>query len=63
MLTSGGAVIAANAEDVQQYYIDAEELDCDNTEHPEKREQCDHLEQLRDAQAGAAVSCECIHIL
>ena len=58
MLTAGGGVIAANAEDVQQYYID--ELNCDDTEVSQIHEQCDYLEELRDAQAGAAVSIKCM---
>ena len=59
-LTSGGSSISGNAIDVQQDYIG--EIRCpDNDEYSRSIPivnvtQCDDLERLRDAQAGAAVS-------
>ena len=52
-LIAGGSSITANAVNIQQDYIDV--LDCDDTVNDEIREECDHLERLRDSQAGAAV--------
>ena len=52
-LIAGGSTSTANAVNVQQDYIDA--LDCDEAVSALRIDECSHLEQLRDAQAGAAV--------